>query len=108
MVRVVMWSTDPVGERMAGPGIRYHRLATELAQRFDVTLVAPGDGVPGVPYAFRRVDSSASDWYAEADVVVAQNVPLGMVRSFRRTGARLVFDLYAPALVEAAANLAGE
>ena len=108
MLRVVLWSTDPVGERMAGPGIRYHRLSTELAQRFAVTLVAPGDGVPGVPYAFRRVESSAPDAYAEADVVVAQSLPLGLVRSFRRAGARLVFDLYAPALVEAAANLAEE
>ena len=34
MLRVVMWSTDPVGKQMAGPGIRYHRLATELAGRF--------------------------------------------------------------------------
>jgi glycosyltransferase involved in cell wall biosynthesis len=108
MVRVVMWSTDPVGERMAGPGIRYHRLSTELAQRFDVTLVAPGEGVPDVPYTFRRLEPVASDAYAEADVVVAQGLPLGLMRSFRRTGARLVFDLYAPALVEAAANLAEE
>ena len=47
MLRVVMWSTDPVGKQMAGPGIRYHRLAIELAQRFEVTLVAPGEGIPG-------------------------------------------------------------
>ena len=47
MLRVVMWSTDPVGKQMAGPGIRYHRLATELAGRFEVTLVAPGEGIPG-------------------------------------------------------------
>ena len=50
--------------------------------------------------------SSASD--VEADVVVAQSLPLGLIRSLHRAGVRLVFDLYAPALVEAAANLAGE
>ena len=108
MVRVLMWSTDPVGERMAGPGIRYHRLSTELAQRFDVTLAAPGEGIPDAPYAFRRVESAAADAEAEAEVVVAQSLPLDLIRRFRRNGARLVFDLYAPALVETAANLAEE
>jgi len=107
MRRVVMWSTDPVGKQMAGPGIRYHRLAVELAGRFDVTLVAPGGGIPETPYAFRPVESvgSASDLDA-ADVVVAQSLPLALIRGLRRAGVRLVFDLYAPELVEAAAKLA--
>ena len=108
MLRVVMWSTDPVGKQMAGPGIRYHRLATELAQRFEVTLVAPGEGVPEAPYAFRPAESVTSSADLEADVVVAQSLPLGLIRSLRRAGKRIVFDLYAPALVEAAANLAEE
>ena len=106
MRRVVMWSTDPVGKQMAGPGIRYHRLATELVQRFDVTLVAPGEGIPGSPYAFRSAESVRAVASLEAEVVVAQDLPLGLIRRLRRSGARLVFDLYAPALVEAAANLA--
>jgi glycosyltransferase involved in cell wall biosynthesis len=108
MPRVAMWSTDPVGKQMAGPGIRYHRLSSELAGRFDVTLVAPGEGIPGAPYAFRPVESVRSPADLEADVVVAQTLPLGLVRSLRRAGVGLVFDLYAPALVEAAAKLAEE
>jgi glycosyltransferase involved in cell wall biosynthesis len=108
MLRVVMWSTDPVGKQMAGPGIRYHRLATELARRFEVTLVAPGEGIPEAPYAFRPAESVSSAADLEADVVVAQSLSLGLIRSLRRAGVRIVFDLYAPALVEAAANLAEE
>ena len=50
--------------------------------------------------------SSAAD--VEADVLVAQSLPLGLIRSLRRAGVRIIFDLYAPALVEAAANLAEE
>ena len=103
MRRVVLWSTDPVGAVMAGPGIRYHRLAEELGQRFDVTLVAPGEGVPDAPYTFRNVESAAD---LDADVVVAQSLPLADLRRLRRSGARIVFDLYAPALVEAAAHMA--
>jgi len=106
MPGVVMWSSDPVGKRMAGPGIRYHRLALELAGRFDVTLVAPGEGIPNAPYAFRSIESVGSASDLDADVVVAQNLPLGLIRGLRRAGVGLVFDLYAPALVEAAAKLA--
>ena len=106
MPRVVMWSSDPVGKQMAGPGIRYHRLSTELAGRFDVTLVAPGEGIPDATYAFCPVESVGSAADLGADVVVAQTLPLGVIRSLRRAGVKLVFDLYAPALVEAAAKLA--
>lgn len=108
MLRVCMWSTDPVGPHMAGPGIRYHRLATELARRFEVTLVAPGDGLPDTPYTFVRGASQGSTAAHRADVVVAQSLPLGLLRSLRRHGTRLVLDLYAPALVEGAARLAHE
>ena len=108
MPRVVMWSTDPVGSQMAGPGIRYHRLATELAERFDVTLVAPGEGIPESVYAFLPARSVSSAADLTTDVVVAQSLPLGLTRSLHRAGIRIVFDLYAPALVEAAADLAEE
>ena len=107
MRRVVMWSTDPVGEQMAGPGIRYHRLSTELARTLPVTLVAPGEGLPDAPYTFRTA-SSVRVAELDADVVVAQSLPLGLAAALRRRGVRLIFDLYAPALVEAAAQLAAE
>ena len=35
-------------------------------------------------------------------------MPLGLVRSLHRAGVRIVFDLYAPALIEAAAILGEE
>ncbi len=109
MLRVVMWSSDPVGERMAGPGIRYHRLAGELARRFDVTLVGPGDGpLADAGYRFRHVATVGSPAELDADVVVAQQLPLRVARTLKRSGARLVYDLYVPAFVEASALLAGE
>lgn len=108
MRHVVMWSTDPIGERMAGPGIRYHRLSTELAGAFAVTLIAPGEGLADTPYTFRSAASVDSAADLGADVVVAQSLPLGLARGLRRRGVRLIFDLYAPALIEAAAQLAEE
>ncbi len=109
MLSVVMWSADPIGERMAGPGIRYHRLAGELAERFDVTLVGPGEGPPGdVRYRFRGAATIASADDLGADVVVAQQLPLRLARALKRRGVQLVYDLYVPAFVEASALLAGE
>ncbi|MCJ7737567.1 MAG: glycosyl transferase family 1, partial [Anaerolineae bacterium] len=50
-------SHDVVGERMAGPGIRYWELARELGQFINVTLAVPsetslaGDGFDIVEYS---------------------------------------------------------
>jgi hypothetical protein len=108
MRRVLFWSADPVGERMAGLGVRYHRLAEELTERFDVTLAAPGDGPPDdVPYTFRAAEPSLLR-ELDVDVVVAQNLPYLAVRSLRSRGARIVIDLYVPSFVEAAAQLAAD
>jgi glycosyltransferase involved in cell wall biosynthesis len=93
---------------MAGLGVRYHRLAEELAKRFEVTLAAPGDGPPGdVPYTFRAAEPSMLR-ELEADVVVAQGLPYRAVRSLRSRGTRVVVDLYVPSFVEAAAQLAAD
>ena len=109
MLRVAMWSTDPVGERMAGPGIRYHRLATELAKRFDVTLIGPtAEGVKSAPYAYRSASGVTTAADLPADVVIAQRLPLRLARSLHLRGTRLIYDLYVPSLIEGAAHLAAQ
>ena len=44
---VLVLSSEPVGERMAGPAIRATELARALAAEHDVTLAAPGGATPG-------------------------------------------------------------
>jgi glycosyltransferase involved in cell wall biosynthesis len=102
-----MWSTDQIGKRMAGPGIRYHRLSVELSKRFDVTLVGPGnEGVGNTPYAYRPAAEVRSAADLPADVVVAQQLSLPLARALYRRGTRLIYDLYVPSLIEGAAHLA--
>ena len=109
MPRVALWSTDPVGERMAGPGIRYHRLSTELAKRFDVTLIGPTTGgVRSAGYAYRSASEVMAGADLPADVVIAQRLPLRLARSLHRRGTRIIYDLYVPSLIEGAAHLAGQ
>ncbi len=42
---VLIISHDVVGEQMAGPGIRYFRLAQVLSREFEVVLVVPKGSV---------------------------------------------------------------
>ncbi|MFW6116247.1 MAG: glycosyltransferase family 4 protein [bacterium] len=49
---VLIISHDVVGERMAGPGIRYYHLARVLSDEFPVVLAAPGDASRFDPHGF--------------------------------------------------------
>jgi glycosyltransferase involved in cell wall biosynthesis len=99
-------SAEPAGAVMAGPAIRAVELARALAARFPVTLAAPGPE-PG-PSGVQRIQAGLADHDAllEAaaahDVVVAQQLPPGLLRRVAGTGSRLVADLYNPTVVEVA------
>jgi len=105
MTRVLLVSNDRLGERMAGPAIRYYNLARELSRRFDVTLMVPEAGgveIEGVkilkaagygPRAFRR--------FAETfDTVIAQTLRPWTMWALARSRIQVVYDLYDPYLVE--------
>ncbi len=87
---------------MAGPGIRYWELATALAPRHDVTLVAPGHvdlqahGFRVLPRG-RRLDAGT---IGRCDAVVCQQVSPMVLDLARRGGARLIYDAYDPVLLE--------
>jgi glycosyltransferase involved in cell wall biosynthesis len=105
MKRVLLVSHTPVGERMAGPGIRYFHFARELSRRFAVTLLAPNPDVPEIPdvdvvrgsrASFRTVKTLAS----RHDVVVAQHFGVRTMRHLAASSARVVYDLYVPFVSE--------
>jgi glycosyltransferase involved in cell wall biosynthesis len=92
---------DLVGAGMGGVGIRATELANVLRRAHgDVTLAAAGSSgeVEGIPVVeFNPHDPRALAPHLErADVVVARpQWPLAM-RMMRRSGVRLIFDLYDP------------
>ncbi len=90
-------SNDRIGERMAGPGIRYWELAQALAVRHQVTLVAPG--MTWTSDTFRCVRRGSVSWMslmADQDVAVGQLVTAPMIAALRRTGTAFVLDAYDP------------
>ena len=110
--RVLFICADPVGENMAGLGIRCWELARALSGAAEVTVAHGGteqrerDGVRTV--AFRAHAPGALRPLIEgADAVVAHpQWPLGD-RWLRRSPARVIVDLYCPETLETLELLAG-
>lgn len=102
MTRVLLFSHDVVGERMAGPAIRYWELAHQLAAGYEVTLAVPGRPVDrGQPFRLVGYDrASYGALFAGQDVCLTQLVSPRMLPAARRHGTRLIADLYDPMLLE--------
>ena len=103
--RVLVYANEVVGSRMAGPGIRSYNFARELAHAFDVTLAVPAEPdleLPGVRIAVAppRDARAATALVQEHDAVVAQRLPPHTMLAAARSATRVVYDLYAPVLLE--------
>jgi glycosyltransferase involved in cell wall biosynthesis len=110
---VLFICADPVGEEMAGLGIRCWELARALSDRATVTVAHGGssgderDGVRTV--AFRaHAPEALRPLIAAADTVVAHPQWPLVDRWLRRSTARVVIDLYCPETLETLELLAGE
>lgn len=96
---------DTVGEKMAGPAIRYWELARVLSEHFHVTLAAPGTptrlsdafSVRG----YKRMDeASIAPLVQEADVILAFAYMLVELPILESAGKPLILDLYDPYVLE--------
>lgn len=99
--RVVIHTPDVVGARMAGPGMRAFHVACELGRRFDVRLVAelPDDfAVKNGLQAVARESDEASAVLREADFILGQ--PSRELLAFQARGARRIYDLFDPVVLE--------
>lgn len=106
--RVLLICNDVVGERMAGPGIRYWEFARVLSNSFAVTLAVPPFvkmettvSQPDFPVrvVLCRRETELRALTAEADVIVTLGtVPL-VYPFLANTGKPLVSDLYDPFLL---------
>jgi glycosyltransferase involved in cell wall biosynthesis len=106
--RVLVVANDHVGAKMAGPGIRSLRFASELAADHEVTLVVPfatdisAEGfeiVQDDPWDGRRMHRRVAGY----DAVVAQKLPVSTMRELSRSETVAIYDLYAPLTIESIA-----
>jgi glycosyltransferase involved in cell wall biosynthesis len=115
---VLFISADPVGEEMAGLGIRYWELAHTLTPYATVTIAHGGrcgrdDGTDGGDDAVRTVahrphsPAPLQALIASSDVVITHPQWPLVDRWLRRSRARVIFDLYCPETLETLELLAG-
>jgi glycosyltransferase involved in cell wall biosynthesis len=102
---VLFICADPVGEEMAGLGIRCWELARALSEHASVTVAHGGsaeqesDGIRTL--AFRpHAPGALREPIAQADTVVAHPQWPLVNRMLRRARARVVIDLYCPETLE--------
>jgi len=99
--RIIVLTRDPTGPALGGNAIRATELARVLAAHGDVTLAAPGEPAEaGLPFAHADWDarrpSELRALLRGADAIVATPQSPGIQAELRRSGARLVLDLYDP------------
>ena len=107
MTKTVLLSHELIGEKMAGPGIRYMHLARVLAKHIHVVLAAPtGSGPTPTSATFemrsfeRGVWHSIADLLADADVIL---LPPDLANEFPQIAdlpGSIVIDGYNPLLAE--------
>ena len=99
--RVLIVSHDMVGERMAGPGIRYWELARVLADHCAVTLAVPGQTTLHAE-GFDLRTYPPSDWATilamarHADVVMPGGFVLHHAPQLASLDCAIVIDGYDP------------
>jgi len=96
--RLLIVTGEPLGARMAGPGIRAWEMACALSERFDVTLAAPGEPARSHP-RLHVVGYEPGPCYPSLDSVVHRtDVVLAMGSLFARTPQ--LWGLDKPAIVD--------
>jgi glycosyltransferase involved in cell wall biosynthesis len=110
--RLLVISQDRLDGQVAGTSIRALELARALPGDADVSLAAVGqppaslDGLPCTAYD-PQDGSSLRDALAGADAVLTLPQWPSVMRALRRSGRRLIFDLYVPQTLETVGGFPG-
>jgi glycosyltransferase involved in cell wall biosynthesis len=108
--KILIISHDKIGGSMAGPGIRYHYMAEILSGKFDVTVgFYDKTYLPEKEFKHSYKAIHVDAYYFEAgfqgiDIVISHWLTSPMVRYCNLKNIFIVFDFYAPSLIENLAN----
>ena len=102
---ILVISHDRVGPSMAGPGIRYHKIATHLSKQHNVTLAVFNphyiENLKDVSY--KPIDINIHNFkneFSKYDCIIALWLSDEMIEFAKSQGIVIIFDLYAPVPVE--------
>ena len=99
---IALISSEPISKNMAGTAIRYFNLAQVLASDFKVSLFSPQKSDVDIPNVeiinFKTLSLSL---LSDFDYVITQNLDPMLVYKLKKAGVKIIFDLYAPDIIEA-------
>jgi glycosyltransferase involved in cell wall biosynthesis len=96
-LQILIISPDVIGNKMAGPGIRYYEIARVLSREFMVTLAAPNNNFPPSSSNLDiccHNDDNIKTLYAQADLVICQGFITKSYPFLLKGKKPLVIDLY--------------
>ena len=108
-LKILLISNDNIGEKMAGPGIRYWEMAKSLAAtgRFEVLLACTGTcdlkypGIEIVPYSIEEPDELVRR-AAESNILMLMGFVLYLIPALKKIAQKkfVVIDIYDPYNIE--------
>jgi len=98
-------SPDFIGDKMAGPGIRYWNFALELSQQLKVTLLTPNlcdkTTKESVKFSIKHLNvKTLEEELKKVDAVMLQGVTLFNYPLLKKTNVPLIIDIYDPFILE--------
>jgi glycosyltransferase involved in cell wall biosynthesis len=102
MSKVLLWCSDVVGKKMAGPAIRYWEFATALSKNHEVILFAPnGNEHFSTPFKIAKNSFFAlSRALKGATAIILQEVHPIIALLAKSKGVRIILDAYDPVVLE--------
>lgn len=102
--KILVVSSDVIGEKMAGPGIRYVEISSQLSKWYDVTLYAPEvNGTISYNFTIKTYKElgDISKIVAKYDFIFAQFLNFNTALNAIRGNCRIIYDFYNPLPIEA-------
>jgi glycosyltransferase involved in cell wall biosynthesis len=102
MSRVILISPDDIGERMAGPAIRYWNFAQELSKFFQVILFTPNEAtIISDEFSIVRLEKlKLKEASKDAQCIILQGLTLWENSYIKKLAVPVIIDLYDPFMLE--------
>jgi glycosyltransferase involved in cell wall biosynthesis len=104
MRRLLLISSDIIGERMAGPGIRFWEIARALSQHYEVALAVPNLDPPPHPnveiHSYGHRPEELRELARSTDAIILQGFALHFYPFLKELGIPLIVDIYDPFVLE--------
>lgn len=99
--KIVVVSSDSIGEKMAGPGIRYFQIASMLSKEHEVVLLVPNSVTPVrnlniIKLTTKNLKTSMN----QADIIIIQGMTMFKYSFIKKFNGSIIIDLYDPTMLE--------